>query len=389
MTARTCAQSVELLSPSCHANPWDFASAGPPITISAISTALPRHIVGIDEVKAFVNRTFPLSEARTSMMYEIIENAKVEQRYSVFPPSYTIEPRSLTQTTQEYQEHAITLGRRAAAQCLEDAGVAPVDVDMIVTVSCTGLIIPSLDAHLVNDLGFRSDVRRVPLTELGCSGGAAALGRAWDFLKGVQEGKVLVVSVELPSLTFQRRDISTANLISSILFGDGAVALLMTRNTAPESLAASSSGLCRPAIIGAQTHLVPNTLEALGFDLKDDGLHIVLSQDVPVLIREKFRGLVENFLARHGLCQQDISAFILHAGGQKLLTFIEQDLGLSRELTQYSWDVLRDYGNQSSASVLFVLNEWVKKSNLPAGRYGFLAAFGPGFTVDMMLLKFL
>src|ERR1700689_3197423 len=167
------------------------------------------------------------------MMLEVIQNAKVDKRYFIFPPDYTIEPRSLEQTTKEYQEHSVKLGRQVAADCLKNAGIDAKDVDLIITTSCTGVIIPSLDAYLINDLGFRPDVRRLPITELGCAAGAAALGRAWDFLRGVETGNVLIVAVELPSLTFQRRDFSPANLVSSTLFGDGAAAAIVTRGAAP------------------------------------------------------------------------------------------------------------------------------------------------------------
>jgi alkylresorcinol/alkylpyrone synthase len=342
----------------------------------------------IADVKDYLNKVFPLSESRVSMMLDVIVNAKVEKRHFIYPMDYTITPRSLTQTSLEYQEHSVKLGRRVATECLERAGVTPEEVDMIITVSCTGVMLPSLDAHLVNQMGFRNDVRRLPITELGCSGGAAALGRAWDFLKGVKEGNVLIVVVELPSLTFQRRDQSTANLISSILFGDGAAAALITRGSAGEGSAATTNAerAC-PRILGVQTHIVPNTMEALGFDLKDNGLHIVLSQDVPQLIREQIARIVDGFLGRHGLSHEDMSAFVLHSGGQKLLAYIEEVFELPRELTQFSWDVLREYGNQSSASVLFVLQEWMRKARMSEGEYGFLAAFGPGFTVDMALLQ--
>ena len=145
--------------------------------------------------------------------------------------------------------------------------------------------------------------------------------------------------------------------------------------------------MSRPRILGTRSHLFPNSIDAMGFDLKEGGFHIVLSKDVPQLIRDKIGGLVESFLASYGLAQQDMAAFVLHPGGQKLLVFIEEELGLPRAMTQFSWDVLRDYGNLSSASVLFVLQEWMTKAKMSAGDYGLLAAFGPGFSAEMMLLQ--
>jgi alkylresorcinol/alkylpyrone synthase len=399
MSVKVASSTVEALPPQKALGPWEKIS-GTPIFISSIATAVPECVMTIEDVKDYLNKVFQLSESRSSMMLDVIQNAKVERRFLIFPPEYSIEPRSLEQTSKEYLEHSVALGRKVAEQCLKNAGLAAADVDMLITVSCTGVIIPSLDAFLVNDLGFRSDVRRLPITELGCSGGASALGRAWDFLKGVPEGNVLIVSVELPSLTFQRRDMSPANLISSILFGDGAAAVLLTRgNSAGQALdagevdnggvwpAREGGHVSVPKILGTRSHLVPDTIGALGFDLKDGGLHIVLSKDVPELIREKIAGLVDDFLSGHGLGKDDIAAYLLHPGGQKLLVAIEEELSLPRALTQYSWDVLRDYGNQSSASILFVLNEWMTKAELSAGDYGLVAAFGPGFTVEMTLLQ--
>jgi len=368
-----------------HSSPW---ASEAPVAIAGIATAVPDHLFGRDETREYLNKVFPLSESRTGMMLEVIENAQIEQRYCVFPVDYLIEPRPLGQVTREYQEHAVVLARRAAAECLERAGLLPREIDLIITVSCTGVLLPSTGAHLANEMGFRPDVRRLPVTELGCAGGAAALGRAWDYLRGVREGNVLVIAVELPSLTFQRRDVTPANLISSILFGDGAAAVALTRRAHSDSrLAGAPERAIRPRILGVRSHLFPNSLDALGFDLKETGFHIVLSKDMPQLVRENIRALVDELIEGHGINREDLSAYILHPGGAKLIVYIEEELGLCRSQTQYSWDVLRNYGNQSSASVLFVLHEWIMKARMTAGEYGFLAAFGPGFSTDMALLQ--
>jgi alkylresorcinol/alkylpyrone synthase len=382
-------QSVEDRSTNENPNNIRHLVSESPVTIAGIATAVPPHVFGREEVRAYLNKVFPLSEARTAMMLEVIDNAKIEQRYCVFPLDYLIEPRPLSQITLEYQEHAVALARRAAEECLDRAGLAAAEIDLIITVSCTGVLLPSTGAHLVNQMGFRSDVRRLPITELGCAGGAAALGRAWDYLRGVPEGNVLVIAVELPSLTFQRRDLSPANLISAILFGDGAAAVALTRRTNSEEFSNETApgSVLRPRIIDVRSHLFPNSLDALGFDLKETGFHIVLSKDMPQLVREEIGGLVDELIVGHGLRREDLTAYILHPGGQKLLVYIEEELGLSRSQTQPSWDVLKKYGNQSSASVLFVLHEWITKARMSPGDYGFLAAFGPGFSTDMALLQ--
>jgi alkylresorcinol/alkylpyrone synthase len=289
---------------------------------------------------------------------------------------YTIEPRPLAQINAEYREKSVELGLQVAERALAQAGMAPTDVDLLITVSCTGVMIPSLDAHLATILGFRSDVRRLPITELGCAAGAAGLGRTWEYLTAFPDRTALLIAVEIPTLTFQRKDFSQANLISALLFGDGAAGVVVTGRDAPG-----------PRILASECFLFPNSLDAMGFDLRDSGFHIILSKDVPELIRERVKDLAEGFLARQGLRREDISAFLLHPGGQRLLSFMQEELGLTRSDTAISWDILRRYGNLSSASVLFILNECLVQREMPSGSYGLLMAFGPGFTAEMLLLQ--
>ena len=184
-----------------------------------------------------------------------------------------------------------------------------------------------------------------------------------------------MVAVELPSLTFQRQDTSQANLISSILFGDGAAAALVTGRAATG-----------PRIVGTQSYLFPRSLGAMGFNLGANGFHIVLSREVPDIVRGEVRGLLDRLLASANLHRDDLSAFIVHPGGQKLLASVEEELQLSPADTECSWHVLREYGNQSSASVLFVLHEWLAR-HTPKSGHGLLAAFGPGFSAEMLLLR--
>jgi len=345
-------------------------------TIAATAIAAPPHTLARDDVKTYIRKVFDVEERRLDAMMSVIDNAQVHTRRAIFPIDYIVKPRSLGQTSVEYQEHAVILGRQAAEACLMKAGMAPADVDMIITVSCTGFMIPSLDAHLINLMGFRSDVRRAPFTELGCAAGAMALSRAWEFVRAFPDKTVLIVSVELPTLTFQRGDLSQANLISCVLFGDGAAAAVVTGREA--------SG---PRILDATTYTFPQSLDAMGFDLRETGFHIVLSKDVPQMIRDRIRPVVETFLDRRGLTLDALAAFILHPGGQKLLAYVEEQLDLCRCDTQLSWDVLGQYGNLSSATILFVLDAWLTRKTMEPGDYGLAAAFGPGFSAELLLLQ--
>jgi alkylresorcinol/alkylpyrone synthase len=345
-------------------------------TIAATATAVPPHLLGREDVKTYMRRVFEVGERRLDAMMTVIDNAQVHTRHSIFPVDYIVEPRPLAEKSRDYQAHAVSLGQQAAESCLANAGMAAADIDMIITVSCTGFMIPSLDAHLINLMGFRPDVRRMPLTELGCAAGAMALTRASEFVRAFPEKTVLIVAVELATLTFQRGDLSQANLISCVLFGDGAAAAVVTGRPAPG-----------PRILDTETYTFPHSLDAMGFDLRETGFHIVLSKDVPQMIREKIRAVVDGFLDRSGLTRKEIAAFILHPGGQKLLSYVEEQLELCRCDTQFSWDVLNQYGNLSSATILFILHEWLTKKTMTRGDFGLAAAFGPGFSAEVLLLQ--
>ena len=345
-------------------------------SIAATATALPPYTITRDDVKYYMGRVFDIPERRVEAMMSIVDNAQVHKRHAIFPIDYTIEPRALSKTNNEYIEHAVKLGREAAEKCLERAGMKADEIDLIITVSCTGFMIPSLDAHLINLMGFRSDVRRMPFTELGCAAGAMALGRAADFLKAQPGGNVLIIAVELPSLTFQRKDISQANLISSILFGDGAAAVLV-----------SGKQTGGPKILVSETYTFPDSLDAMGFDLRDSGFHILLAKDVPEMIGAKIGGLVQGFLERNGRKREDIKGWILHPGGARLLGNVEEQLGLCKCDTQPYWDILVKVCNLSSATILFILQEWLEKRPLKAGEYALAAAFGPGFSAEFLLLQ--
>jgi alkylresorcinol/alkylpyrone synthase len=344
--------------------------------IASTATAVPQYVIPREMVVEQIGRVFSLSGRRLDAILEIVGNSGIDRRYSIFPVDYLIEPRPLEQISKEYREHSLCLGRRVAQKALERAGIRPEEVDLIVTVSCTGFMIPSLDAYLAPEMGMRPNIRRLPITELGCAAGAAGLTRAWEHLGAHPDDTVLLIAVELPTLTFQRRDLSQANLVSTILFGDGAAAAVITGR--------DTSG---PRIMGSESYLFPDSLDAMGFDLRDSGFHIILSKEVPQLIRERIGGLVNDFLARHSLTRKEINAYVLHPGGQKLLRYMEEELGLDARQTQPSWDVLRGVGNLSSASVLFVLHEWLGRGGMHAGDHGLLAGFGPGFSAEMLLLQ--
>ena len=345
-------------------------------TIVATSIATPPHVLSRDDVKEAIARIFPLEPRRLAGLMALYDRAHVDRRFSVLPLEQVIQCRPLTEKMADYREHAVALGAQVARECLDRAGVAAADVDLVISVSCTGYMVPSIDAYLLGELGLRPNVRRVPITELGCVGGAAALARASDFVRAVPGSNALVLAVELSSLTFQPDDASDANLVSCAFFGDGAAAALLTASDGP--------GI---RVHDTESYLIPDSLDAMGFDLRDGGFHMVLSKEVPDVLRHDIRQLVDGFLARNGLTRSDMSAFALHPGGKKILEYLEEELELERTAVQPSWDVLRDFGNLSSATIVFVLDEWQRQRRPPPGAYGVAIGFGPGVSAELLLLQ--
>jgi alkylresorcinol/alkylpyrone synthase len=346
-------------------------------TFCTSATAHPSYCYDQDEIL----RSLPLWLAGNTQLLalaqRVFRNAAVQTRYGCRPLLDLVNPLSVTEASALYQQQARALGEQVARECLQRACVAPVAVDLVITTSCTGFMIPSLDAYLANALGFSAHVKRLPLTELGCAAGASALARASDYLCAFPEHIVLVVAVELPSLTFQIRDLSAANIVSSALFGDGAAAVLLRGG--------AMTG--KPRVLTAESTLFPRTTGLMGFELKDAGLHILLSAEIPEIVCAEVPDLLEKFLGRQGLAVADLSHFLLHPGGRRVLDGLAQCLELATEQTAVSRAILRDYGNLSSASVLFILDRFLTIKYARPGDLGLLLAFGPGFSAEALLLR--
>ncbi|MSQ47362.1 MAG: type III polyketide synthase [Deltaproteobacteria bacterium] len=346
-------------------------------TLYATATAYPPYRYEQDDVI----RALPLWLAGDERMFalarRVFENAAVQTRYGCRPLIDLACPLSLTETSQLYQRTARTLGEQVVGDCLTQADVTPQAVDLIISTSCTGFMIPSLDAYLANHFDFSPHVKRLPLTELGCAAGAMALARAYEYLRAFPHHTVLVVAVELPSLTFQLQDFSAANVVSSALFGDGAVAVLLK----------GERHQGKPRIIATESTLFPHTTEVMGFDLKDSGFHIVLSTEIPDLVRAEVPGLVARFLGQHGYSAPDMTHFLLHPGGRRVLEGLVEALGITSAHVDISRTILRDYGNLSSAAVLCILDRFLKTQHPRQGDLGLLLAFGPGFSAEAVLLQ--
>lgn len=362
--------------------------------IVATATAVPPYRLDRDTYKRYCAMVFP-SPPQQRAARRIIDNTKIDARYLVLPPERILAPRPLQEKSADYASHARQLGEHVGRRALDRAHLPPDAIDMIITTSCTGVMIPSVDAYLVEQMRLRRDVVRLPITELGCAAGAAALARAREHVRAYPAHSVLILSIELPSLTFQKQDLSMTNLVAASIFGDGAAACIVRGERAGASAESRRSGdksaggggaRPGPVLVDSLCHLYPESQYLMGFELADGGFHIVLDRDVPHALRGRVRPLVEELCRRSGVSIDDLAFCALHPGGRRILEDLDADLGLAG-LTEPSWNVLRDYGNLSSATVLFVLDEVMRRQAPPIGSYGLLAAFGPGFTAELSLMR--
>jgi len=339
----------------------------------ALATAVPSHSLDQDDVAERARRLFAeRTAADLDRLMPVFAHAGIERRYSCVPINWYEEPHGWTERNALYLENAVRLLERAARRALEAAQLSPADIDAIITVSTTGIATPSLDAMLMGRLELRRDVKRTPMFGLGCAGGVLGLARAADLARAQPESRVLLLVVELCALSFRKNDVSKSNIVATALFGDGAAAAIVS---------CAGTG---PALGASGEHTWPDSLDIMGWDVTDDGLKAVFSRDIPALVRRHMRDVASDFLARHDLSFGDIDHFICHPGGAKVLSALEEAFHLAEGSLDDGRSVLRDYGNMSASTVLFVLERALRKGI--AGR-SLMSTLGPGFTAGFLLLE--
>jgi alkylresorcinol/alkylpyrone synthase len=354
-------------------------------SILSVATAVPPERVAQAHAKALAGEHFRGKISNLDKYLTVFDHSLVEERAFCLRPEALLAVSGLGEANRLYVEWAERLATEAARCCLERAGADPSTVDAVVFVSSTGIATPSLDVGLVESLGLRPDVRRVPVFGLGCGGGAAGLaiaGRLAGATGGSGPGgdptrptRVLLVAVELNSLTFQRGDYSKSNLVASSLFADGAAAALVSGGGGPVE------------IVDSATYLVPRSRGLMGWDFMDSGFRVVFSRRIPKVIQDMIPETLAPLLAPRGLDPRRLASLVLHPGGRKILEAYETALGVGRECLDVSYRVLARYGNMSSATVLFVLDEAMRAPERKSGDLGLLAAFGPGFSAEASLLR--
>jgi predicted naringenin-chalcone synthase len=339
--------------------------------VDCVTTALPPHELDREQAREIARGFLQGKVMFLDQALALFDNAGVESRRLVRDVDVLLDHRSLEWRNDVYVEECRRLGIRLLGDLLDRTSTTPEEIDVLITTSCTGFMIPALDADLINHFRLRSDVRRLPFTELGCAAGAMSLSRGHDHLRAYPEHRVAVVAVEIPSMTWLANDFSVANLVSAALFGDGGAAALMRGDRG------------RFEILDARTHFFHDTPEMMGFHVNDQGFSIVLDKRVPQLLERELPQAVDSFLAANGVERGDLRNFLFHPGGRKILDTVRDLFGLAEEDLTLSREALREVGNLSSASVLFVL----EKALAGRGRPGLslMAAFGPGFNAELIL----
>lgn len=312
------------------------------------------------------------------MLTRLHQNVAVDGRHLALPPEEYFELDTWGKANDAWIRVAEELGEQALCRALHHAGVEPYELGALLFTSVTGISSPSIDAKLINRMGLPKNIRRVPIFGLGCVAGAAGIARAADYVRAYPAQSAALVSVELCSLTIQREDLSVANLISSGLFADGSAAVVVTGD------AVHAIG---PEILATRSVFYPDTEEMMGWNISEKGFRITLSAEVPRLIRQHLGQDVDAFLADHDCARGDIGSWVLHTGGPKVLEATQAALGLNRGQLDASWDCLKRVGNLSSASVLVVLEDVMRHRRPEPGTLGVLAAMGPGFCSELVLLK--
>jgi alkylresorcinol/alkylpyrone synthase len=348
------------------------------LKIAAVGRALPPHYYDQDQLLEALRERWAGRHFNLDRLERLHRNVLVGGRHLALPIEEYAGLTTWGKANDAWIRVAQEVGEAAVRDGLARAGLAPQDVDALFVVTVTGVATPSIDARLINRLRLSPRVKRVPIFGLGCVAGAAGIARAADYVRAYPGEVAVLLSVELRSLTLQPEDLSIPNLIASGLFGDGAAAAIVVGE---ERQAAG------PRVVATRSIFYPDSERVMGWDISENGFQIVLSADVPQVVRDHLREDVDGFLADQGLGRADIASWVCHPGGPKVLEAMEETLDLAPGALDVTWRSLREVGNLSSTSVLLVLRDTMDAHRPPPGSYGLLFAMGPGFCSELVLLQ--
>jgi alkylresorcinol/alkylpyrone synthase len=352
--------------------------------IIAVETTLPPYRISQDQAAQFAKNLFSSSFRDINRLLKVFQNGDIESRYFVKDLEWFSRSHTFEEKNDAFIENAVSLGSKAVEACIESQDKLNYDnIDAIITICTTGLATPSIEARIMNQLPFSENVKRIPIWGLGCAGGASGLSRAYEYCLAYPHANVLVLSIELCSLTFQHGDHSKSNLVGTSLFADGIACALICGD---ESNVADSNHRAYPSIVNTQSTLMKDSLDVMGWDIKNDGLYVVFSKDIPSIVKKWLGPNVSGFLEQNSLQTSDINHFVAHPGGKKVLEAYQEALDFTQDMTEISLKVLKKYGNMSSATILYVLKEFLEKE-IASGQYGLATALGPGFSSELVLLR--
>lgn len=350
--------------------------------IISIGVAQAPFVYSQNEIKDFIQELYMEQDSSVKKLVRVFDNASIDRRHFIKEKEWYLQRRGFKVKNALYIDESINLCTTAISDCLDGCGLAPQDIDHIVFVSSTGISTPSLDARLANILGFKPEIKRTPVWGLGCLGGVSGLRVAHDYLQAYTEQTVLVVAVEICSLAFQKDSFSKKNIVASALFSDGASAALV---------AGKEHGLSEKAgldTLSSASILFPDSLDIMGWEVLDDGFMVVFSKDIPNIVKQNSDAVLKQSLHPLGLDRRDITHWVVHPGGAKVLDAFETTVGLNEGNLKRSRRVLRDHGNMSSPTVLFVLKRLMDEiESGMIGDFGLMTALGPGFSSETIVFQ--
>jgi alkylresorcinol/alkylpyrone synthase len=356
--------------------------------ILSIGEAHPPYEVQQSEVLSFSRKLFSDAFQDIERLLKAFQNGEITKRHFARSIDWFEKERTFKEKNDAYIDSAIQLGTRAIETCLHNSEYLknPIDyqeIDAIFTISSTGLATPSIEARIMNILPFSNHTKRIPIWGLGCAGGAAGLSRAYEYCLAFPHAKVLVLSIELCSLTFQKNDRSKSNLIGSSLFADGvACALVVGDQVTKRDISQLPS---YPTVKATQSTTMRDSLDVMGWEVKENGLYVVFSKDIPSIVEKWLKPNVNEFLHANHISMDRIHHFIAHPGGKKVLDAYRKSLQFPPEMLEISSNVLKNFGNMSSATIFYVLNRTMKIANIDD--WGLATALGPGFSSELLLLQ--
>jgi len=354
------------------------------LKIAAVGKALPPHFYDQETLLLALKRRWSLRHFNPERLERLHKNVLVGGRHLALPIEEYDTLTTWGKANDAWIRVAQEVGAAAVSDALGRAGLTVDDIGALIFVTVTGVATPSIDARLMNRLCLPSGVKRMPIFGLGCVAGAAGIARAADYVRAYPDQVAVLLSVELCSLTLQSEDLSIPNLIASGLFGDGAAAVLVVGDERP---ATGARGAMGPTIVASRSIFYRDSERVMGWDISEEGFRIVLSADVPQVVRDHLREDVDAFLADQGLTRKDVVSWVCHPGGPKVLEAMAETLELPAGALDVTWKSLREVGNLSSTSVLLVLEETLASHRPPPGSFGMLLAMGPGFCSELVLLR--